>query len=295
MSEVTMSEVTMSEVTDTPAAQPAPPQRVLVFDTETTGTDPRQDQVIELCVQLGVHDGAESRVWRCLPRTPIEPGAQAVHGISMADLANEPPFAAIADEVRSLFAAADVLVGYNMRFDVEMLQAEYQRLGQAPLDLGHALFVDPFRLWQRSEPRRLTDGYRRFVGGEFDAAHSAAADVAATAKVLLGMRESFGLADASWTAIADLIDPERVARIGGTQHIRWTADGDVIIDFGKHRGHRLVDLAAGSDAGYLRWIRDKDFPAHVRDACDAALRLSPAELRAWFHERFGPAPDLRDV
>ena len=243
------------------AADSAPDlaQRVLVFDTETTGTDPRKDQVIELCLQLGLHGDAEVHVWRCQPRTPIDPGAQAVHGISMDDLANEPPFSAIADEVRRYFSAADVLVGYNMRFDIDMLQAEYQRLRQPPLDVSHALFVDPLRLWQRSEPRRLTDAHRRFVGGDFDAAHSAAADVAATGNVLLGMREAFGFGDASWEQIADHIDPERRARIGGTQHLRWTQSGDVIIDFGKHSGHRLVDLAAGPDSGYLRWIRDKDF------------------------------------
>ncbi|MCO4763563.1 MAG: 3'-5' exonuclease [Myxococcales bacterium] len=270
-----------------------PAERVLVFDTETTGTDPRKDQVIELCLQFGLDESAEVKVWRCRPTAPMTPGAEAVHGISMADLQGCPPFAAIADEVRANFAQADVLVGYNMRFDVEMLQAEYHRLRQAPLELGHALFVDPLRLWQRSEQRRLVDAHRRFVGGDFDAAHSAAADVAATGRVLLGMRDSFGLGAKSWEEVADVIDPMRKARIGGTQHIRWTEDGDVVIDFGKHRGQRLGDIAAGPNSGYLRWIRDKDFPAHVRDACDAALRLSPAELHRWLHERFGPAPDLK--
>ncbi len=266
--------------------------RVLVFDTETTGTDPRQDQVIELCVQVGLGDDPEVHVWRIRPDVPIAPGAQAVHGISMDDLVDCPPFAAIADEVRALLSSADVLVGYNMRFDVDMVQAEYQRLRQPPLDLDGVLMVDPYRLWVRSEPRSLVDAHKRFAGGDFGDAHSAEADVAATGRVLQGMRASFGVGALSWEALADHIDPERRARIGGTQHLMWTEDGDVVVGFGKHRGRPLAELAAGPDAGYLRWIRSKDFPDFVRDACDAALRLSPADLRGWLHERFGPAPDL---
>ena len=71
-----------------PAAEvrPASP-RVIVFDCETTGIDVTKDQVIELCIQHGLDDGAHSQVWRIKPSTPIAPAAQAVHGISMADLA----------------------------------------------------------------------------------------------------------------------------------------------------------------------------------------------------------------
>src|SRR5687768_10364436 len=42
---------------------------VLVFDVETTGTDRRRDQVIELCVQYGL-SGA-SKTWRFKPSVSI--------------------------------------------------------------------------------------------------------------------------------------------------------------------------------------------------------------------------------
>src|SRR5690606_27708698 len=93
-------------------------ERVLVFDVETTGTDKRRDQVIELCVQFGIEPDARSQTWRIRPDVAISPGAQAVHGISAEDLVGCPRFPEVADAVRAIFDEADVLVGYNLAFDI---------------------------------------------------------------------------------------------------------------------------------------------------------------------------------
>ena len=259
---------------------------ILVFDTETTGTDPAKDQIIELCLQRGLGEQAQVKVWRCKPDVPIHPAAQAVHGISMDDLRDCPPFRAIAEEVRAWFQRAEVVVAYNARFDVDMLQSELRRIGQAPLDLSDAAVVDPYRLWQRCEPRSLMDAHKRFVGQEFDAAHSAAADVAATGRVLQGMIRDFDLSDKSWDGVADLIDPERAARIGTSNHLKFNEQGEVEISFGKHRGRLLSEMANGGDAGYLRWILNKDFPVEVQETCKEALRRSPEDFSAWARQRF---------
>ena len=178
---------------------------IIVFDCETTGIDFTQDQVIELCVQHGLDDSATSRVWRIKPSVPINPAAQAVHGISMADLEGCASFAAYADEIAEVFANADVIVGYNLSFDIDMLQAEYTRIGKPMLDLTGKKIVDAFRLWQQCEPRSLQHAHRRFVGDDFAAAHSASADVAATGRVLVGMLEHFKLADQDWGQIAQRV------------------------------------------------------------------------------------------
>lgn len=259
---------------------------ILVFDTETTGTDKQRDQIIELCVQHGLGDAAPSTTWRIRPQVNIHPGAQAVHGISMADLLDAPAFADLADELRAVFAKAQMLVGYNLRFDIDMLQSEYLRLGQPPLDLSDKLIVDPFRLWQVCEPRSLMDAHRRFVGDEFDAAHSAAADVAATGRVLEGMIKSFGLS-ADWNEVADVCEPDRAKWIGGTRHMHWDEEERVLLAFGRNADTLLTEIAAGPDATYLRWILDKDFPAHVHELCDKVLSLSAEDFDIWARKRFG--------
>ncbi|MCP4444524.1 MAG: 3'-5' exonuclease [Myxococcales bacterium] len=267
---------------------------ILIFDVETTGTDKKRDQVIELCAQFGLDETAESRTWRIRPSIEIQPGAQEVHGISMDDLKDAPTFAAVADELRALFTDVQMLVGYNLRFDIDMLQAEFQRLRLPPIDLSDTYVVDPFRLWQRREPRSLMDAHKRFVGSEFEAAHSASADVAATGRVLLGMVESFGLGS-NWEEVADICEPERANWIGGTHHLQWDESGSALVAFGKHSGAQLSVLAAGADAGYLRWLVGSDFPQHVREICSKALEGGAADLISWLAEayprRFAKTPE----
>jgi DNA polymerase-3 subunit epsilon len=195
---------------DTTSPAPAGP-RIVIFDCETTGIDTANDQIIELCLQLGLE--AESvRTWRIRPVVEIQPAAQAVHGIAMAELEGCPSFGEVADQIAEVFAEADIIVGYNVAFDIEMLQAEYARLADGrTLDLSGKQIVDALRLWQRCEPRSLQHAHQRFVGNEFALAHSAPADVAATGRVLAGMLKHFKLDEprVDWNQIATVSDPNR--------------------------------------------------------------------------------------
>jgi DNA polymerase III subunit epsilon len=262
--------------------------RILVFDCETTGTDRVNDQIIELCVQRGLAEDAPSQTWRVRPTVPIHPGAQAVHGISMADLDGCPGFAAVATAIVDVFRDADVIVGYNIAFDIDMLQAELVRAGQPLLDFGGKQIVDAFRLWQQCEPRSLQHAHQRFVGNEFAAAHSASADVAATGRVLSGMLRAFNLDGQDWTQIANVCDPGRASWVGPSRHLCWR-DEVIVIGFGKHAGAVLHELAAGPDRSFLRWILERDFPPHVNEVCKAALELPGDELLAWARRRYGVA------
>lgn len=276
--------------------EPARDRDVVIFDVETTGTDRVRDQIIELGVQFGL-DGpggpGASQVWRIRPTCPMSPGAQAVHGISMEDLEGCPSFGDVARDIREVIDGARVLIGYNLAFDIEMLQAELHRSECPPVDLVGKQLVDPFRLWQRCEPRSLQAAHRRFVGQEFAAAHSASADVAATGRVLRGMLSHFKLAG-DWTEIAQVCEPERDAWVGSSRHIRWDAEGRLVLGFGRHAGTPLSDLARGPDATYLQWILDKDFPLHVREMCRRALELEAADLIDWvrrvYSRQLAPPP-----
>jgi DNA polymerase-3 subunit epsilon len=272
--------------------------RVVVFDCETTGTDRMADQVIELCIQRGLGDSATSQTWRIKPTAPIHPGAQAVHGITAAELESCPGFGEVADAIAAVFAETDVIVGYNIAFDIDMLQAEYTRCGKPMLDFAGKKVIDAFRLWQQCEPRSLQHAHQRFVGAGFDAAHSASADVAATGRVLAGMLRAFDLAGHDWDAIAGRCDPQRTAPwiaraswVGPSRHLRW--EGDVVVlGFGKYANTALHQLAAGPDRSFLRWVVERDFPVHVGEVCRAALDLPGEEFLAWARRRFPmpPAP-----
>lgn len=260
---------------------------IAVLDVETTGKDRARDQVIELCVQLGVDDLSEFRTWRFKPSIPIHPEATKVHGITDADLAACPTFADSASQVVAHIAAAEVIVGYNVAFDLDMLQAELQRAGLPALDLAAKHVVDVLRLWHHVEPRTLVAAHQKFCGAELDGAHQAAADVAATARVLRGMLSSFGLTEKPWPDLAAMANPfeGRAKWIGPSHHIQWGSDGKPVIAFGKYSGTPIARV----DSGFLSWVGRNDFPPHVKEICRAALTFG-GDVEGYIAQRYPRPP-----
>ena len=244
-------------------------QQIVVMDVESTGKERATDQIIEMCLRLGLGPAAESRTWRIKPEVPIHPEATGVHGISMEDVASCPLFAELVSEFLPLIAGADVIVGYNVAFDLDMLQAELSRAKIPPLDLTGKLVVDVLRLWHHVEPRTLVAAHAKFCGEELVDAHQAEVDVAATARVLASMMASFGLSDKPWPEIAAISDPfaNRTTWIGPSHHIQWDESGAVVFGFGKYKGQQV----AHADRGFLRWVLAKDFPPHVKKICEVSL------------------------
>ena len=263
---------------------------MIAFDVETTGKNPDTDQIVEISMCL-YEGGREETYYQLIrPDVPIAKGAQAVHGISMEDVAEMPGFFQVADEIESFLSRADVFVGYNVRFDIRCVEQEFERIGR-PLDLSAKLVVDPYRIWQSLEPRSLSDAYRRFVGGELENAHSAQADVQAAVDVLRGIRRTFNLEETSWEELAKLTNPEKDTWIGPSHQFVWSA-GEVVFGFGKYNGRPILEVAS-RDPGYLRWIQGADFPPHVKSLCKGALSgLSEADYNERIVEHFGPPPSI---
>jgi DNA polymerase III alpha subunit (gram-positive type) len=107
-----------------------------------------------------------------------------------------------------MFSRVEVLIGHNVRFDLDMLQAELRRAGLGAVELGDKLIVDTYRLWASQEPRDLLHAHQRFVGTDYQGAHRAQADVTATAAVLSGMITAFSLDGADWADLAELCGPD---------------------------------------------------------------------------------------
>jgi len=246
--------------------------KVIVFDVETTGADVERDQIIEIAVKQGIDPQGPLRTLRIKPTISISPEAQAVHGISLEDLKDCRPFSFYAGELHALFEEAEVLIGYNVNFDLSILQAEFRRVGSQPINEGAKLLIDPKRIWQKMEPRGLADAFRRFVGGELAGAHAAANDVQATAQVLLGMLEAFSLHDKSWKDLDALCDLERKSWVGPTAHLQLKR-GRTVLGFGKYKWRALSDVAR-EDQGYLQWLLSSDVPEHVKTACRQELEKS---------------------
>lgn len=265
--------------------------QIVVLDVETTGTERATDQIIELCLRFGLGPDAEARTWRIRPEVAIHPEAAGVHGITMEMLADCPLFAKAVSEFLPLIAAADVLVGYNVSFDLDMLQAELSRAGIPPLNLTGKQIVDVLRLWHHVEPRTLVAAHAKFCGETLVDAHQAAVDVAATARVLSSMLAAFGLSDKPWPEIATISDPfaKRSAWLGPSPHIQWDESGAVVFGFGKYKGQQV----GAADGGFLKWVLAKDFPPHVKKICGVALERR-RKFGEWI-ETYYPRPMSKET
>lgn len=260
----------------TPTARPrlAPPTAGLelarplaVLDLETTGTDPATDRVLEVSVFKLLPDGGEEhRTRRVNPGVPIPAEATRVHGITAADVRDDPPFARLAAGLLRFLDGCD-LCGFNLRkYDLPLLRAEFARAGRA-LDLTGRAVVDVRDIFLRYEPRSLAGAVRHYLGRDHAGAHSAAADTRATAEVLGAMLGRYPDLPRTPAGIqrhllpADAADADgKLVRVGG--EYRFT--------FGRYRGQPLA-FVARENPEYLDWLLARDFTEEVKRPVREAL------------------------
>lgn len=235
------------------------PDRLLFLDFETTGVDPYRDRVVEACF---IMPGELCEVWRINPGVPIPAEASTVHGITDDDVSSCPPFSAFAKRIQAMAEGAVLCTHNGRRFDTPLLDAELRRAGQPGLP-RHAdgrlavREIDTYALWMRCEQRTLASAARRFAGVDLIDAHSAGADTAVLPEVLDGMRQAFGLGEASIGDLCAMCVPEgEVDRDG---KFKRREDGVVVFGFGKHDGQPVAN-----HADYLGWMMKNDFSAETK-------------------------------
>jgi DNA polymerase-3 subunit epsilon len=126
--------------------------REVIFDTETTGLDPKTgDRMVEIgCVEMigRVETGRTYHAYYN-PERDMPAAAEAVHGLSREFLSGKPLFSQTVDELLE-FLGDDPLVAHNAGFDFGFLNAELERIGRAPIAMER--MVDTVALARRKHP-----------------------------------------------------------------------------------------------------------------------------------------------
>lgn len=243
-----------------------------VFDLETTGVDVAQDRIVQIAVVRIEPDGARTTFESLVnPQRPIPPAATAVHGISDADVRDQPPFAQIRTRLQEMFAGAD-LAGYNsIRFDLPLLEAELKRAG-IELDFTGARHFDAMAIFHRMERRDLSAAYRFYCDKDLVGAHSALADTMATLEILDAQVARYEDVPAEPQALHDFCNEDQARFVDRDRKLIWNDKGEPEFTFGKLRGQTLRAVCAGSDGrGYLEWMLNKDFGEDLKDILRDAL------------------------
>lgn len=128
--------------------------RQIMLDTETTGLDHRLgDRVIEIgCVEMLSRKATHKTFHQYLnPDRAIDPGAQAVHGISSEFLADKPRFNEVAHEFVEFIRGAELVI-HNAGFDVGFLNNELALAGLPPLEEICSGVLDTLKLAREMRP-----------------------------------------------------------------------------------------------------------------------------------------------
>jgi DNA polymerase-3 subunit epsilon len=126
--------------------------REVIFDTETTGLDPKAgDRMVEIgCIEM-VGRIETGRTFHAYfnPEREMPPEAERVHGLTTAFLATKPRFAELADDLLAFLGDAP-LVAHNAGFDFGFLNHELERVGRQPISMER--MVDTVALARRKHP-----------------------------------------------------------------------------------------------------------------------------------------------
>lgn len=126
--------------------------REIVFDTETTGLDPRDGHRLVEFAGIELHERVPTgRVlhFHVNPGRSMPAEAEAVHGLTDAFLADKPMFAEKASALVEFLGDA-VLVAHNAAFDMRFLNHELEAAGLRPLEMGRV--VDTLELARKRFP-----------------------------------------------------------------------------------------------------------------------------------------------
>lgn len=166
----------------------------LVIDTETTGLHPKKDKIIEIAWVF------------CEGGHAISQGAHLVHvaqelssevkkltGINNDMLYHAPTWTQVMPQIKELLKRSDFLVAYNADFDRRFLEHAFETETEK-LESKH--WVDPYvfikDIDKYKKGKKLVDAARRW-GIPLNGAHRALADAAATAALLLKLKEKIGI------------------------------------------------------------------------------------------------------
>jgi len=201
--------------------------RQVVLDTETTGLSTAHGhRIIEIgCLELVNRRLTGREFHRFLnPDRDIDEGAEAVHGISRADLETEPRFHEIVDELLEFLRDAELVI-HNASFDVGFIEHELKLMKHPkPKIEQHAMVLDTLTLARKIHPGQRNSLDALCKRYEVDASkrdvHGALIDSELLANVYLAMTggQTALLLDEEFTDTAPL-SHESAARSSAGAHV----------------------------------------------------------------------------
>jgi len=168
--------------------------KLVLFDTETTGLNYSRDEIIEFAAVVVECRGGEVVVTReydelisLTPGNTVPPKIQALTGISTQDILERGiPKAQVCKDIGEMFAGNTLLLAYNAHFDLSFLFYLLLRSGDPSILKGKDK-LDLLTVYKdrRSYPHKLCNAIDAYgLAGKVVNSHRAVDDVLATVAVM---------------------------------------------------------------------------------------------------------------
>jgi DNA polymerase-3 subunit epsilon len=239
---------------------------IAFFDLETTGSDPKTDQIVQIAVivkswpELNLISTTKHLV---KPNRPISHEATKVHGISWEMVEKEMSFKEIAPQILNLIDGC-AIGGFNSNiFDVPILFNEFARAGIYWDWRKHPL-IDVGNIFKEYEKRTLSAGAKFYLGVDHVDAHDALADTEVTANIFSEQMKRYNLP-------ADLKELELISNFGKKKLdlsgvFYYGENNEILLGIGDKKGQ-----PAKEHPGMVGWILKNNFPSDVHKICKQLL------------------------
>jgi len=204
--------------------------RPIYFDTETTGTKPQVDRLVEIAAYDPVRDKTFERLIN--PQMPIPEEVIAIHNITDEMVKDAPTFEKVAEEFIAFCEGEVALVAHNNEaFDKPFLEAEMSRC-QLSIH-SEWIYIDTLkwsRKYRKDLPKHNLQYLRKVYNFPANNAHRALDDVITLARVFEAM-----IGDLTFEQIYKLLQEEKLLER---------------MPFGKHQGKKLQEIPKD----YFAWL-----------------------------------------
>lgn len=238
---------------------------LVIFDLETTGLALAYDRIIELAfVKIMPNGRVMEKDMFFNPEIEIPSEVTAIHGIKQEDVAEKPLFRDQVQEIWDIFNDC-YYGGFNVvNFDLPMLRREFLRAGY-DFNFTRKQIIDSKIIYHAMEPRDLSAAYKYYCQKEMVNAHSALADVHASADILDQQLKKY-----DYQLIRQIGEAPDDRYVDEEKRFYWRS-GEAYLNFSKHKDRSLAEVAH-SDPGFLQWILGADFSLETKNIVERALQ-----------------------